>query len=209
MSRTPKTKLPFIGTTKQLTKPCARFDWQTAVVVISISANTPQSKSEYARIVALVAANGGVFPSAIADLTVNELLLAYYKFATGYYRSEDGKESATAERIKQTLRGMKKLFGSQPAADFGPKALKALCEIWVREGLSRKTVNSRIGNVKRLFRWAVAEELIGPEVRDRLDAVEGLRAGRTERRTTPRLNQRSWVTWKRLSRKYRIRSAPW
>ncbi len=41
-------------------------------------------------------------------------------------------------------------------------------------------VNNRAGCVKHLFEWAVSEEMIGADVYQRLQSVEGLRAGRSE-----------------------------
>ena len=43
------------------------------------------SKAEYARVIALVAANGGTFPSATADLSLNEALARYARHVNGYY----------------------------------------------------------------------------------------------------------------------------
>jgi integrase len=45
-------------------------------------------------------------------------------------------------------------------------------------------VNNRINRVKRFFRWAVAEELVPPSVIHGLNAVQGLRKGRTRARET-------------------------
>lgn len=140
---------------------------------------TAASRVEFNRILALVAANNGTYPTIDPDVTLSELLLAYYRFADGYYRDPEGKKSATVERLKQSLRVLRKLYGRTPAVQFGPKALKAVRETWVQEGLSRKVVNSRVGNVKRIYRWAVGEELIPPSAFEALAAVEGLRAGRT------------------------------
>jgi integrase len=50
--------------------------------------------------------------------------------------------------------------------------------------LSRGVINSRINRIKRAFKWAVAEELIPPHVLHGLQAVGGLRFGRTEARET-------------------------
>jgi len=52
----------------------------------------------------------------------------------------------------------------------------------VEQGLSRGLVNHRIGRIKRVFKWAVAEELVPPSVHHALQAVTGLRYGRTEAR---------------------------
>jgi integrase len=51
--------------------------------------------------------------------------------------------------------------------------------------LSRGVINHRVGCIKRLFKWAVAEELVPPSVYEGLRAVTGLRYGRTRARETP------------------------
>jgi integrase len=65
------------------------------------------------------------------------------------------------------------------AGDFGPRKLKAVVQAMVEEGLSRGYINHQLGRIKRMFRWAVSEELIPPGVAQALDAVSGLRKGRT------------------------------
>jgi integrase len=51
-------------------------------------------------------------------------------------------------------------------------------------GWARGLVNSAIGCVKRAFKWGVAEEIIPASVYHGLQAVDGLRAGRSEARET-------------------------
>jgi integrase len=53
-----------------------------------------------------------------------------------------------------------------------------------QRGWSRGQINSAVGCIKRMFKWAVAEELIPAEVYHGLAAVEGLRKGRSEARET-------------------------
>lgn len=48
--------------------------------------------------------------------------------------------------------------------------------------LCRKEVNKRIGRIKRVFKWAVSEELIPSSVFESLRTIEGLRVGRTSAR---------------------------
>jgi integrase len=50
--------------------------------------------------------------------------------------------------------------------------------------LSRGVVNQRIGRIKRMFKWAVAEELVPESVYRALLAVDGLKAGRSAARET-------------------------
>jgi integrase len=45
-------------------------------------------------------------------------------------------------------------------------------------------INNRVGRIKRLFKWAVAEELVSPSVYPGLQAVAGLRFGQTQARET-------------------------
>lgn len=141
------------------------------------------AKAEYDRIIARLAASPDRSPligsDPIADLTLNELLVRFLKFAEGYYVDAVGQPTANVERIKVTIRKVVELFGVEPAANFGPKALKVVMDAWVKEGLSRKVVNGRSQEVKRIFKWAVGEELLESECYQRLTAVEGLRIGRT------------------------------
>jgi integrase len=142
--------------------------------------NSPASRIEFGRIVALVAANGGLYPSNKPDITINELILAYFKFATAHYREPDGTTSRSVDNLRYTFRKLKLLFGPTSANDFGPKSLKAIRDAWIGEGIVRRMINTRAGSVKRMFKWAASEEMIPAEVFHRLQTVEGIRAGRTD-----------------------------
>jgi integrase len=48
----------------------------------------------------------------------------------------------------------------------------------VEGGLAQKTVNRRLGMLKRVFKWAASEELVPPGVYQALSTVGGLRRGR-------------------------------
>lgn len=117
-------------------------------------------------------------------LSVAELVLAYWRHAEGYY-VKAGRPTHTALNIRNVLRRLRVRYGPTPAADFGPRALKDLRQAMVEESLSRRTVNEYVQHVKAAFRWAVGEELVPPSVYHGLQAVPGLRAGRTEARESP------------------------
>jgi integrase len=143
---------------------------------------TVEAKREYKRILAILDANDGKFPEAGPGITINEALLLYLRrFAEKYY-TPGTSSIATVKRVIRTLRQM---YGPEPTASFGPKALRLVMEKWVSEGLARRSVNKMAGVVKRAWRWMVAEELLPAECRDRLLAVEGLRLGRTLARDNP------------------------
>jgi integrase len=57
----------------------------------------------------------------------------------------------------------------------------------VKKDWSRTYVNAQVDRLRRVFRWAVEEELIPVTVYQALRAVESLRCGRTEARETPKV----------------------
>jgi integrase len=154
---------------------------------------TPESEEKYQRLIAewLAALHeqtqGKVAtPSTVSrfDLTINEVVLAYIKFARGYY-VKDGKPTKEFVCMKHAVRTLLKLYGTIWVRDFGPLALKAIREHMIAvEKLSRGVVNHRINRIKRVFKWAVSEELIPTSVHEGLRSVGGLRYGRTEARET-------------------------
>lgn len=79
---------------------------------------------------------------------------------------------------------LKRLYGSTPAADFGPLALKACREEFIAADLARSEVNRRTGYIRALFKWAVAEQLVTATVHHGLAAVAGLKRGRSTARET-------------------------
>lgn len=141
---------------------------------------TPASRAEYQRVCAVLAANAGVYPSDVPDVTVNEVLLAYVRHAEGYYRRPDGSTTSSLATVRLVARAVRTLFGPTPAADFGARELKTVRRAMVAAGLTRREVNRRVGVVRRLFRWAAAEGMVPTAAYQALGAVEGLRAGRTD-----------------------------
>lgn len=145
---------------------------------------TKASRLEYDRVVTEWLAAGR--PAATVsdnELTVSDILANYWKFAKGHYQKR-GKGTSELDNIKYAIRPLRELYGRTAVQDFGPLALKALQVRMVADGLSRGVVNSRIGKVKRIFRWAVSEELAPPSLMHALDTVAGLQKGRTEARET-------------------------
>src|SRR5262245_28599163 len=141
-----------------------------------------ESKAEYARLLAEWNAAGRCIPRsglAPADLTINELIFQFWRHAESYYRHADGSETSELDAYRYSLRPLKALYGHTLARDFGPLALKAVRQSMLESRLSRRVINSRIGRVRRVFKWAVSEELIPPSVFHGLQAVAGLGRGRT------------------------------
>ena len=142
-----------------------------------------QSRTEYNRLIAEYLTAGNTPPPkrdgspSTPDLTVDELIVRYWTFAEGHY-VRDGKPARELGNIKDALRHVRPLYGATPAARFGPLSLKAVRRSMIEAGLCRNTINARVGKIRRMFKWAVAEELVPPGVLEGLRALGGLGKGR-------------------------------
>lgn len=139
------------------------------------------SKEEYGRIIQQwEASKGRLLDQPAPDLTINELILSFVEqHVATHYRDADGKPTSEQSEFKGALKPLRELFGRERAAEFGPLKLKAVRGRMVNLGWSRRTVNQRSWRVKKMFRWAVENELIPPSVFHGLQAVAGLQLGRT------------------------------
>jgi integrase len=144
-----------------------------------------ESKAEYARVLAELAANQGSMPAkargpAPTDLTVNEVVLAFWRHAEQHYRKPDGTPTGELDNLRDALRPLKDLYGHTPARDFDSASLEAIQEALVRGGsLCRTTINARVNRIRRVFRWAVRKRLVPVAVIQTIATVPGLQCGRT------------------------------
>jgi integrase len=143
-----------------------------------------ESKAEYKRLLAEYLSGGFRPGSAGSDLTVNELAVEYLKFADEYYL-KNGQPSKEPEDIGYAIRPLRQLYGHTLAAEFGPIRLKAVRRAMIDANLCRNEINKRIGKLIRMFKWGVSEELIPGSVFHALQAVAGLRRGRSGVRESP------------------------
>jgi integrase len=119
-----------------------------------------------------------------SDLTIDQLLLLFLKHAERHYRRPDGTPTEAIIGFKNAARPLHRLYGHTPAVQFGPKALKAVRRAYIDADNCRTLVNSRVGKIRRIFAWAVEEELIPPSVIIALATVAGLEEGRTDARAS-------------------------
>jgi integrase len=170
---------------------------------------TPESRQEYARVLAEWEAHGRRLPGLAAiqkGLSINELILAYWRHAERYY-VKDGQPTSEQGTIRHALRFLKQLYGNTPAADFGPLALKAVRQAMtehvitrklrdengtiqvkvLHRGLTRRLINKQMSRIKRMFAWAVEEELLSVTVHQALRCVKGLKKGKGQAREKPRI----------------------
>lgn len=145
---------------------------------------TKASKLEYDRLVGEWLAGGRPVTASQAEtITVVEMLARYWRFAQEHFR-KDGQPTRELENIRNALKPFKARYGHTRTCDFGPLALKAMQLALIDAGLSRGVINANIGRIKRVFKWAVSEELVAPTVLHGLQAVSGLQRNRTRARET-------------------------
>jgi integrase len=173
-----------------------------------------ESKDKYNRVLGEWIANGRrlVQPKqAEASLTINQVMLAYWRHAESYY-VKDGKPTSEQHAIRLALRPVKQLYGDMPAKDFSPLCLKAVREAMIvqpitrkikkvnpetgavtedvkvlHHGLTRRVINKLVSRIRLMFAWAVEEELVPVHVYTALLAVKGLKKGKSQAREKPRV----------------------
>ena len=166
---------------------------------------TKVAQREYDRAVGEWLANGRTSTAPATPLnsqgltgpTVSTIAAAFWQHAQGYYKKPDGTPTSEVDTIRQALRPLRRLYGPTPAAEFGPRALKALRlemmkpreerdpttgSVTTRPGWCRTFINRQTARIKLVFKWAVENELLPPHVHHGLSAVGGLRKGRSEAR---------------------------
>ncbi|QDU90505.1 site-specific tyrosine recombinase XerC [Pirellulimonas nuda] len=145
---------------------------------------SPESRQAYARIAADLMAGceptppqqpGGTLP--VRAVTIGEVVNAYARYASGYYR-KSGKATSEIAIIDAALRHLGP-YRDLPAAAFRVTDMRATQERMASAGLARPTVNKYQNRIVRVFKWAAVEELIPAAVAQALVLLPGLRRGRT------------------------------
>lgn len=146
---------------------------------------SPAAKAAYERLIAEWLAHGRRLPNSRPGPTINELILGYWRRCQHHYRKSDGMPSSELNLVRVAMRPLKNLYGRTSAANFGPLALKAVRQRMIEAGLSRGVINAHVGRIKRMFKWAVENELVPLSSYHGLQAVVGLQRGRSTARDTP------------------------
>jgi integrase len=147
--------------------------------------NSPESREKYHRLLAEWHAKSSgsstitqTTGASFDGLTVAELILAFYKFAEGYY-TKNGQPTTEVCVIRQALKVVRELYGHSFAKDFGPLALQACQDAMITRGWSRKSINRQIIRIRAVFKWASAREMLPASIHQALQTTEGLRRGRS------------------------------
>lgn len=89
-------------------------------------------------------------PTPDHPLTIAELIDNYWEHVLQHY-VKDGQLTGEHNNIRAALRPVLKLYGDTPAADFGPKALKAARQAMIEADISRGVINANASKVRRMF----------------------------------------------------------
>lgn len=150
---------------------------RTGSVTTHVSVSRKHEQQAPPQLPAQVSGQGMLFQST--GITVMELIRQYWEHAIIYYRLLDGSQTGEVDAVRQSLRPLARLFGDVPADLIGPKRLKQVREEMIALGWCRNQVNQQVGRIKRMYRWGVENELVAPSVYHGLQAVAGLKMGRT------------------------------
>lgn len=118
------------------------------------------------------------------DLTIGQLAVLYHAHAQRYYRKHGGP-TGHVHMVRIGLKYLNREYRDTRAVEFGPKMLTRLRQKLIDAEYSRKYINDLIGVIKRMFRWATAEELVPVVIHQALTSVGVLTKGRSGARETP------------------------
>lgn len=152
---------------------------------------TPASRELYHRLLAEWEAAGRRLPdkptpapsdrTAHGATTVNRVIRDYWRWAKTYY------SGSALSGVRMALRVLRDCAGSTDAALFGPNSLRVVRESMIhgeshgprpRRAWCRKTVNTRVGHIVRMFRWAASREIVDARVYQSLQTLPPLKRGR-------------------------------
>lgn len=163
--------------------------------------NSAESLAQYHDIVAKMQRETiAPLPPVVADdsMPMASLCARYLMHCEATYgRKSRGEYRNNADAVLHVIRH----FATVRVVDFTPRVMRELQDrlantkkkirtkagfIETDENLSRKYVNSLIERVRRMFSWAVAEELVSGSQFHALREVKGLRRGRSAATETPK-----------------------
>ena len=146
---------------------------------------SPESQAKYHRLLAEHWSGSLVPPVKKADRnppSILELIARFTRLRVAPYYVKDGEPTGEATSFRSAFRWLEVAYGHTEAAKFGPRDLKAVRAGMVAGGNARTTINRYVGRIRQMFRWAVSEDLYPATGLVALQAVEGLKVGRSEAR---------------------------
>jgi len=113
----------------------------------------------------------------VKNANIQILVSRFLLDAKTLYQKND-RPTSTLRAYIDSAKLIAKKYGVMPVNKFGPVRLKKIRQKLIDSGkLCRNTINARIGDIVRIFRWGVENELVEPKTWHQLQAIKNLRAG--------------------------------
>jgi len=120
-------------------------------------------------------------------VNIASLVRAYMEYANDYYVDSEGNLTKEPGNIRYSVRPLIDLFANLALEEFGPLRLKEVRQRMIELQWCRKLINRRVSIIKRMFKWAVSEQIVSPMVLHALQSVVGLRRGRSKAKESKRV----------------------
>lgn len=147
----------------------------------------PATQEKYHRLIGEWVAHGYKLPVPPEEMTMVELIQRFTEYCDSYYVDRFGGPTSTIQEISRVMSCVKDMYGSVLVKEFGPVALRAVRQKWIKAELTITTINSYCGKVRAMFKWGVSHQLVDNNVYQAVCTVPGLRRGRgIGRDTSPR-----------------------
>lgn len=145
---------------------------------------SPGSRELYARLVAQWEESGRRFIGSAAIPMVPRNAITVAQIAAEYtVWSEANQDGKARSHVGQAVARLVELYGTLPAVQFGPNALRAVREAMARprpkrRPWSRRYIGEQTRRIVAVFRWAASRELLPASVFESLRTIEPLRRGK-------------------------------
>jgi hypothetical protein len=110
---------------------------------------------------------------------IGEVVLKYRAYAEKYY-ARDGVPTGEHVTITCALRPLVSRYAALPVNEFKPDKLELVQEDMIKLGRSRSYINKSCNIIRRCFKWCVKKGFVTGETFVALQAVDGLKRGRSE-----------------------------
>lgn len=136
---------------------------------------TRESKAKYHALLAEHAAGIREVPTIEdddqCDMAIAELVVLYLDHLA--QRHEQGR-LARPGAYDPAMDTLVELYGPMPICDFAPKHLIAIQQLFVQRGWHSRTVNERVSQIRRMFRWGIPREYTTAAQSHALEQVESV-----------------------------------
>lgn len=119
--------------------------------------------------------SGGLL--AGTSITITQLAESYLKWAETYY-VKNGKVTSEVCTLKQAIGLLVDLCPDLPIDEIRPSHVKAARDKMVDAEYARGHINDQISRIRRIWRWAVENELVDVSVLHLLASISPLKKGR-------------------------------